>query len=223
MAVDSPHGAAIMRRFDGFNEATARWPWIGTPAGSPRSQAACFNEATARWPWIATCRSRSFQAFEATLQRGHGSMAVDSSLEWVNIHTGYQLQRGHGSMAVDRPLQPIPPPTPALGFNEATARWPWIGPCTSPPSSRRCLLQRGHGSMAVDRKMILRNGLAHVPLQRGHGSMAVDSFEPAGESARLELRFNEATARWPWIDGVREHRVYHRVSASTRPRLDGRG
>src|SRR5579884_3824043 len=98
------HGGSFGRRslFQGFNSATARWPWITQrndenpggahgasirprPAGRgsrtrPTSIASTvrgFNSATARWPWITSASSARCSPRRRPLQFGHGPLAVD--------------------------------------------------------------------------------------------------------------------------------------------------
>src|SRR6185437_13897190 len=107
-----------------FNAATAPRPWRSPPPLRPVAFMTGFNAATAPRPW----RSGDFAVpsdWSDTLQCGHGSKAVEITVQRKLLSSAVQLQCGHGSKAVEIAISGIGGDHRIPRFNAATAPRPW--------------------------------------------------------------------------------------------------
>src|SRR6185437_11574968 len=168
-----------------FNAATAPRPWRSPPPLRPVAFMTGFNAATAPRPW----RSGDFAVpsdWSDTLQCGHGSKAVEITVQRKLLSSAVQLQCVHGSKAVEMDSVPM-----------------YLRPAIR--------LQCGHGSKAVEINQMRGDVLPVYMLQCGHGSKAVEIHlvRPRGRGGkrasmrpRLQGRGDDPTGAGLTLDDI---------------------
>ncbi len=209
-----------------FNAATTRRPWRTAPLDRSRpTRLACFNAATTRRPW-RTPPSWYSPTLHSRLQCGHDPKAVENERASVPGTGARELQCGHDPKAVEN-----------------------VGAVVLIANNLK--LQCGHDPKAVENGSIVGR-LAYTDLlQCGHDPKAVENVmrrpsprrrPPQSFNAATTRRpwrtcsrsqgeepgasgscFNAATTRRPWRTAGRRVAVVQYLSASMRPRPEGRG
>ena len=158
-----------------------------------------FNAATTRRPW-RTSKPEEFEGKPPPLQCGHDPKAVenDAVLDYLKKHDGASMRprpegRGEQTKRCRRRSR-------TAGFNAATTRRPW----------RTCAAQLG----APANRLGFNAATTRRPWRT-----------PASASSKScpRRRFNAATTRRPWRTAHKRRRRGARLTASMRPRPEGRG
>ena len=140
-------------------------------------------------------------------------------MDWLGCQLGEAaLQFGHGTDAVDDTVNVVTVPTDWNSFNSATALMPWMTRLSRSVAVLCCRFNSATALMPWMTQRAVEIFQRGIGLQFGHGTDAVDDISSNFLVQRGTLRFNSATALMPWMTAPCSEASGAEGEASIRPR-----